>query len=127
MIYIKIQKIKILDILVENGMIISYQTINQIYEYIQQSNKNINFNSFQDLKKKIKTNSTSLKRSFEKVKRKKKRHLIETFNLKLSKEFFELHLEPICFNDQPPVEILFESLFIEQPQIETFFTKLKLS
>jgi len=42
MIYIKIQKIKILDILVENGMIIFYQTINQIYEYIQQSNKNIN-------------------------------------------------------------------------------------
>lgn len=127
MIYIKIQKIKILDILVENGMIISYQTINQIYEYIQQSNKNININSFQDLKKKIKTNSTSLKRSFEKVKRKKKRHLIEFFNLKCSKEFFELHLEPIYFNDQPPVEILLESLFIEQPQIETFFTKLKLS
>jgi len=50
MIYIKIQRKEILDLLVKNGMIISSQTINEIYEYIKKMNQNINFYSFQDLK-----------------------------------------------------------------------------
>ncbi len=126
MIYIKIQKIKLLDILIENGMPISYKSINSIYEFIQRTNQNINFESFQDLKKKIHTSLCSLKKSFEKVKRKKTRRDIENFKLKCSKEFFEFHLTPICIYDQPSVETLSERLCIEKPQLDILFENLQL-
>ncbi len=66
MIYIKIQRKEILDLLVKNGNSISSQTINKIYEYIKQMNQNINLNSFQDLKNKIKSTLCSLKKALKK-------------------------------------------------------------
>ncbi len=134
MIYIKIQRKEILDLLVKNSKIISSQTVNEIYEYIKRMNQNINFNNFQDLKIKIKTTLCSLKKSFERVKRKKTRRDIENFNLKCSNEYFEFQLKPICLNhsdirppdDQPPLGVLLGSLCIEKHQLDKLFKNLKL-
>ncbi len=75
-----------------------------------------------------------IKKSFEKVKRKKTRRDIENFHLKCSKEYFEFQLKPICLDqpdirppdDQQPLEVLLGSLCIEKHKLDNIFKKLKL-
>ncbi len=83
MLYIKIQKSIFLDFLIRNGLSISLQTINKIYEYIQETNQSISLDSFHDFKTKIKSTLVSLKLSLEKVKKKKNKTRYRQFLYKM--------------------------------------------
>ncbi len=132
MVYVKISKKVMIDFLIKNNKIINQKLVDMVFDNIILLEE-LNFEPFEDLKKKIKSCLISLKNSYERVQRRSRGGIkLKLFLSTSSKEFIEFPLKPksllkpqdITHVNQ--VEILMNNLEIKSDNIEVLFDNMNI-